>query len=984
MHLSGQAPGSFLSLKKYTTSEGLSSPTTVKIAEDTYGFIWIATHDGLNRFDGNTFIHFNKNTIEHLSGNDVSAIAVDTARNILWTATSLGGLDAIDLRTLKVTKRFPFSTKGSVAMNDWVLSIIPAGNELWLGSNNGLFIYDVKTNSILQKITGPPADILAKEENTRYDNLIQSSPSTITALINNLVIAQYSIKEKKILAAQLLYDVPGKPALIINDIIAPDKTTILAATGAGIKRLVWDDTRNSFQADPVSQSAFSFLSDRLVQRVALYQNKELWFSSPEGIFRANLTNKSVTKVQALSKSKNDGWEKTVNQLFLDSNNNIWLSTSGGVFVSAVMPSPFAPIRSLNNDMLSLGRCFNIMTTPASDHYISTETGLIIADSSFSNGIKTDDGVFYYSSAQVMNRSLAFTSAGIKLIENKHVASPLAAFPELKSIAGEKIGCWLRINDGLVLLASFVNKGIWKWDLIKHTLEYIRADPENGSGTDQINSLYRESDNSVLIVYLSKIFRYDIPSGSLTELPIKEKPAGSIFYDITKAGNYYFAGTYGDGLLVYSKDFKLIKHLTDANGLPNNNICNLFRFNDSIILASTNFGAALIHTGTFTVRSLLVSDGLSSNNFECDFRPGITSSKFFLPTTDGITMVQPAYFTPSNRLPKFYFSKISITSNGKITDTTDLDISSITIPSNFLRATVHFSGIQFPDPERIHYRYKIEELGADWIDGGDKNYLELIGISHGTYHLQVQAFNEDGAGSEIKQLTLLILPKWYQTWWFKTLLFITVLILGYSLYRVRINQLKKEEKIRNQLASDLHDDLGSTLNSIKVHSNLALMEKEKPEHLQHIKQGAQDAINGIRDIIWVLDDKKDTLGDMLARIAQFASPLCKGSNIAFTVSEDEGIKETRLGKKEKRNLYLIIKETINNSLKYAGCKNISLKVEKTGRKIRFEVADDGVGFDPAKVSRGYGLRNIAARAEAIGYNNTLITSPGNGMKLVLEK
>lgn len=978
-----QVNSPFLSLKKYSTSEGLSSPTTVKIAEDPYGFIWIATHDGLNRFDGAAFIHFNKNTTAQLSGNDVSAITIDTLHNCIWAATALGGLDAIDLRTLKIISRFTFGTKGAVAMNDWVLSILPAGNELWLGTNNGLFIYDIKTNSILQKMPGP-AETTVQGNNVRYEKLVYCSPAIIAALINNSVIARYNTKEKKYIGGNGVVDKPGKGALAVNDIINPDETTILAATSIGIKRLVWNNAQNNFQVEAGNPSAFSFIGNSPVQHIALYNNNEIWFSSPEGIYRATITAPSITKIQSLSKNANDDWEKTVNQLFFDSNNNIWLSTSAGIFVSTIKPSPFAPIRSLNKDMLPVGRCFNIAAIPGAGHFISTETGLIIADSSFSSGIKIDDGVFYYSVAQVMNRLLAFTAQGIRLVENKQSSTPLTAFPELKTIAGEQIGCWLRVNDHMVLLAGFVNKGIWKWDIKAHTLDYIGTGQENGSGTNQVNSLYKESENSVLIVCLSKIFRYTISAGSLTEVNITEKPAGCIFYDIIRAGSYYFAGTYGDGILVYNKDFKLIKHLTNENGLPNNNICNFFPFNDSTILASTNFGAALIHTGAFSIRPLLISDGLSSNNFECDFRPGITDNKFFLPTSDGITLVQPAYFTSSKRLPKFYFAKLSINAGGNITDTTDLRISSITIPSNFLRVTVHFSGIQFPDPERLKYRYRIQELGAGWIDGGDKNYLELIGISHGTYHLQVQAFNEDGIGSGVKELVITILPKWYQTWWFKTLLFLAVLTLGYSLYRLRINQLKKEEKIRNQLASDLHDDLGSTLNSIKVHSNLAMMEKEKTEHLSNIKQGAQDAISGIRDIIWVLDDKKDTLGDMLARITQFASPLCKGSNIAFTVSETEGATETKLGKEEKRNLYLIIKETINNSLKYAACKNISLKVEKTGKKIRFEIADDGTGFDQAKISGGYGLRNIAARAQAIGYTNTLITSPGNGVRLILEK
>lgn len=978
----GQTTSFFLPLKKYSVNEGLSSSTTVRIEEDPYGFIWIATHDGLNRFDGKTFIHFNKNSAEHLSGNDVSAIAIDSASNLLWSATALGGLDAIDLRTLKIKKRFLFSSKGSVTMNDWVLSIAVTGNEIWLGTNNGLFVYDAAKNSLLQKLPSPL--LPGMDKNIRYDKLIFDGSSVVTALINNSNITEYDISKKKIIKDQIIQEGPGQPPLLINDITLRDKKRILASTNSGVRTLSKNAAENNFRVEPYSAGDFSFITAAPVMHAILNKNRELWFASPDGVFRADPVRKKVEKIEALSGIPRDNWGKTVNQLLFDSNNNIWLSTSGGVLVSAIRPPPFSSLHNLNNGQLPVGRCFNIMTTGGLHNYICTETGLITTDSSFTTGVKTDQATSYYSVLQLSSRIIAFTSAGIRLIEKNNTTSAATAFPELTNIAAEKIGCWLKVNDHILLLASYVNKGIWKWDINEHRVDYTGTDPLNDLNTDQINSLYRESENSVLIVYLSKIFRYNIHAGTLTEISLADKPANCIFYDIIKAGSFYFAGTYGDGILVYDHNFKPVKHLKDEDGLPNNNIYNFYPFNDSTILASTNFGAALIHTKNFSIRSVLSSDGLSSNNLEYDFHPAVTNNKILLPSTEGVTIIQPSFFSGSKQAPRTYFAGITINANGKTTDTTDLDISAITIPADFLRVTVNFATIYFPDPGRIKYKYKIQELSDDWTDRGNKNYLELIGIRHGTYHLQVQAFNENSTGSEIKELILTFLPKWYQTWWFKALMIAAVVIIGYSLYRMRISQLKKEEKIRNQLASDLHDDLGSTLNSIKVHSNLALMEKEKTEHLSNIKQGAQDAISGIRDIIWVLDDKKDTLGDMLARIAQFALPLCKGSDIIFTVSEDDGVKETKLGKEEKRNLYLIIKETINNSLKYSGCKNISLKAEKTGKKIRMEITDDGAGFDQTKLSGGYGLRNIASRAEAIGYTNTLITSPGKGVRLVLEK
>ena len=197
-------------------------------------------------------------------------------------------------------------------------------------------------------------------------------------------------------------------------------------------------------------------------------------------------------------------------------------------------------------------------------------------------------------------------------------------------------------------------------------------------------------------------------------------------------------------------------------------------------------------------------------------------------------------------------------------------------------------------------------------------------------------------------------------------------------------MKKEEKIRNQLASDLHDDLGSTLNSVKVYSDLAMMEKENPNHLLKIKEGTKDAIAGVRDLIWVLDDKRDTIQDLFSRISQFAAPLCEANHIEFIQKIDDSLYHHELGKEEKRNIYMILKESVNNSIKYAGCQTIELKVSAEGKKLHFSIRDDGKGFDKEKTKEGNGLKNIANRAKEISYKSSITSSAGNGTTIMLEK
>ena len=224
------------------------------------------------------------------------------------------------------------------------------------------------------------------------------------------------------------------------------------------------------------------------------------------------------------------------------------------------------------------------------------------------------------------------------------------------------------------------------------------------------------------------------------------------------------------------------------------------------------------------------------------------------------------------------------------------------------------------------------LNEDWVSLKNDNTINLTGLAHGSYKIQARISNEKSQWNYSEIITIEVQPKWYQTWWFKTLISLSVVCIGWAFYKMRIRQLHKEEEIRSRLASDLHDDLGSTLNSVKVYANLALIEKGNPNYLNLVKESTQEAISGLRDLIWVLDDKKDTLDHLLNRVNQFARPLCAANGTQFNTTIDQGLHSYVLGKEERRNLYLVIKETINNSIKYAACGQIELLIKLTGKKI----------------------------------------------------
>jgi signal transduction histidine kinase len=305
-----------------------------------------------------------------------------------------------------------------------------------------------------------------------------------------------------------------------------------------------------------------------------------------------------------------------------------------------------------------------------------------------------------------------------------------------------------------------------------------------------------------------------------------------------------------------------------------------------------------------------------------------------------------------------------------------------VPNNATQTTVYFSGINYANPERTTFAYRIKEQSEAWINLNLQNFVSLIGFYPRTYHIQVKAANEDGVWSEPKELILIFLPKWYQTWWFYSLIALTVAAILYALYRYRIAQIKKQHEIRKNIATDLHDDLGSTLNSVKVFTNLAISGVKQEESLQQVKDNLTEATMSLRDMIWVLDDSLDTVDELITRLKQFAIPVAAASNIAAIIKADSEVNSRQLTKEEKRNLFLICKEAINNSIKYSGASGIDFTITASGKKIQIAVADNGKGFNVNEVKKGYGLKNMQYRAGQIKYKVTLISSPGNGTQITI--
>jgi two-component system, NarL family, sensor histidine kinase UhpB len=221
----------------------------------------------------------------------------------------------------------------------------------------------------------------------------------------------------------------------------------------------------------------------------------------------------------------------------------------------------------------------------------------------------------------------------------------------------------------------------------------------------------------------------------------------------------------------------------------------------------------------------------------------------------------------------------------------------------------------------------------------------------------------------------------------------VMIFGGVLWRNNRNKQKaysllEKQKMRTQIASDLHDDIGSTLTSISYYSELVKM--QLPEEnwavkntLDKIGNNARTIVNAMSDIVWVINPDNDLNGNLIRRMRNHVKELCNDRNIECLFEANDEVKDLRLNMQQRKNLYFIFKEALHNALKYAGCSKIDVGLLQTNHEIQLVVKDNGKGFDLKEVSEGNGLTNMKRRAEEINAILNLEANPNNGTSISLK-
>ena len=327
---------------------------------------------------------------------------------------------------------------------------------------------------------------------------------------------------------------------------------------------------------------------------------------------------------------------------------------------------------------------------------------------------------------------------------------------------------------------------------------------------------------------------------------------------------------------------------------------------------------------------------------------------------------------------------------------------LTVPAGRHDFEFHYTGIGFDAPEKIQFRYQVEPLDSGWKEAESLRVAGYGYIPPGTYRFRVQAGNLSGQWNEPgAAVSFEVLADFWQTVWFKSLLLLAGVILvavGIRLverrrYRARLQRIEQERAIENErvrIARDLHDELGSSLTYISMSiTDIGQSADTNADQLKSrvgkISSFAVRTARALDEIVWAVNPRNDSLRSLVEYLTQVARELFEntGVNCRFQIAHD--LPTVALPPVMRHNLFLVVKESMNNALKHAHATEVCLSARTDGRQIEITFQDNGRGFDltqPPSDGEHNGLDNMRQRLAAVGGRFILSSTPGHGTQTKL--
>ena len=442
---------------------------------------------------------------------------------------------------------------------------------------------------------------------------------------------------------------------------------------------------------------------------------------------------------------------------------------------------------------------------------------------------------------------------------------------------------------------------------------------------------------------------------------------------------------------------------ERDGLANNMIYGILEDPRGHLWLSTNKGLSRFDPASLTFKNYDVYDGLQANEFNAGAYCLSRSGEMFFGGVNGMNSFFPDSIQANTYVPPLAITSFSIFGRPQQRLLSEAVFHKqpirLSYDQNFI--SFEFSALDYTNPGKNRYAYKLEGFDENWIDCYDRRFISFTNLAPGEYVFRVKGTNSDGVWNEQGSgVAIIITPPFWKTWWFVSICTALLLLVTYAAHQswvksrlkrlLEIEQIRQQEneRVRAKAAHDFHDELGHKITKISLFSEILKRSvsqgpPEISDYLTRIGDTAKSLSGGMRDFIWTLNPDKDSLQEVLVRLKDFGDDLFDKTGIDFRVSGiTPEMEYIRLSTDWRRHLTLMFKEAMTNALKHAGCNNVTLEVAIPGNRLKITLSDDGKGLPAdklnpngrdegyeqnvlSKASVGNGLNNIRFRARQIG-------------------
>jgi len=935
--------------KNYGIKDGLSDNNVQAVIRDDRGLLWVGTDFGIYWFDGKRFYQPQiKTNVGQLY---VSGFYKDR-KGVIWTQTFFNGIYKYQDGRFSNYMVYPLLKNAARNSVDAMLQV--SDNKYVVINQNCAYLFDGKKFSLFD----PANDILK----TKTNAVTQLPDETIVFSTDSGVFLYHFKKNNPVPD-----DIAFKGKQVSKVIITPLQLWVLSAT----ELLCFKNSGlTSF-----SGRAIKYFKNKPIKEVTAGKNDEIWAIADNGSMWAfddtvfKVKNNKITRY-----TNRNGLPQNIQQIYCDKEGLVWFSNRKGL---CMLGDEYYEFNNIVN-----GRFDNPVSALAFDKknnlWIGTVNGLAIKkDNEYHfyrqiNGLAV--GYVSWMSADSLGMLIAGTDAGVLKTDGNTIKKHL----DIHATAMTREG-------GGTYWFGGITGSVWKCN--GGSLKEFKMDR---SIPEMITAMQIRKD-CLWIGYRDRgIVKYRIKNDSLIQ--VKDFSSMLGFPDMRirctaadKNGNLVW-GTRTNGIFIFSASTdRELAHINTQNGLNANWIKDVKCGTGNKLYLATNNGINIISGDykTPVVKRIKINDDNINRETNCILKE---NDAFYVGTNEGVLNWMPGKTLKDTVPPSVYFTKITIQGLKKFSvDPYTANAGTILLPYDQHFISFEFAGISLKTPENVLYHYILNGQDNEWGPLTEHNDV-AYNLKPGNYTFKVEAKNGDGVWSRRAAVfQFVIKPPFWQTWWFILLVGIAIIITAYSAYRYKLSKILALELLRNKISTDLHDDIGSTLSSISILSEVAAREKEQKSKrmLGEINERSHLLMEKMDDIVWSISSQNDTVGNLFIRIQQFASSVLEAKDIDYEVNIPEKIRGMKLDMQRKQHIYLILKEAINNLIKYSDCSAVSIDAEYTGGKLNVKVKDDGKGFDMNKIQPGNGLYNMKKRAVAMRGKLIITTSPGNGTEVCLS-